>query len=180
MLGKGPGNGGVGLFFVDLSVQTKEYAVSRIHEREAQILSQKPGGEILTAAYQLIHAHILAEPGTQPAQIGFQIILQAQGIPNLTKALLYCMQDVLAGDAVGQMRMAEIEQIGKLVIVAETFSRGGRDDNAARGITFNNGFYFLKLFGARHGGAAELGNFYSHFILLWRRKRPLRLFPAVL
>ena len=102
-------------------------------------------------------------------EILFQIVVQTQTVPDLKEALLYCMQDILAGDAVGEMRVTQIQQIRQLVIGAESLAGRRGNDDAPGGIGLQDGLDLLKLLRSRYRGPAEFCNFDSHAFLLSRR-----------
>ena len=60
---------------------------------------------------------------------------------------------------IGDVGLAEIEQVGDLVVALEALARGRGDDEAPGGIGLDDGLDFLELFGVRNAGAAEFGDF---------------------
>ena len=65
------------------------------------------------------------------------------------------LKNVLAGNAVLNVRGAEIEKVGDLVVILEALARRGDDDHAAGGICVYNGFDLGKLMCVGERGAAE-------------------------
>ena len=93
----------------------------------------KPGREILAAGDDLVGGGVLREPAVEGRELGRDVDRNIQLVPDGSQAVLDGFQNLVAGDPVGQVGMDQVEQVGQLVIVAETLA-GGRDDHHAAAI----------------------------------------------
>ena len=125
------GDGGVGLFAVDLPVVAKEHAVRGVHERIAKRLRHEPGGEIFAAGDKLVRARVPRERGG----VGVKFVLYAVGKPQLVadgdKPLADRGENVGAGNAVDKMCVAKVQKIGELMVAARALPGGGDHDDPA-------------------------------------------------
>ena len=169
---EGLGDRAVGPVAVDLAVVAEEYAVRRVDEAIAQILGHQTGREILAAGDQLIHARVAAQTGGELFHLSLRVEAQAQLRADLGKALLDRLQDVVAGHAVAQMCVAQIQQIRQLVVAGAALARRGHDHDAARRVRFYYIFDFSELFRSRDRGAAEFRYLQHGLIPPSRRRRP--------
>ena len=108
MLRERGGDGPVGLFTVELAVKAEEDAVCGIDKGIAEIFGHQPRREVFAAGDQLVDAHAAVEPRAQRLHLALDVIAEPQLAADPGKALLDGLQDLVAGHAVGQMRVAEI------------------------------------------------------------------------
>ena len=122
------GNGAVGLFPVDLPVKAEENAACRVHKFVAQIFRHKLCGKVFAPGDQFIHGHIPVQAGAEGVKLALHVIVQAQLVSDIHKALPYSTQYIRAGHAVCQVCVTEIQKICQLVVVPVPLS-GCRDHN---------------------------------------------------
>ena len=102
------GDGAVGLVAVDLAVIAEEHAVGCVDKGVAEIFGHQAGGEILAAGDQLIHARIAPQARGELFHLTLGVEGEAELRTDIGKALFDGLQNVFAGDAVTQMRVAEV------------------------------------------------------------------------
>ena len=153
------GDGGVSAGAVKLAVKAEEYAVGGIYEGVAERFGHEPRGEVFAAGDELIHARVARERRSIGVKFVLHAVGKAQPVADGDEPGADRGENVGAGDAVGQMRVAEIEKIGELVIVARALSGGRDDDDAARRIGENDIAHLAELLCPCDGRAAEFAYF---------------------
>ena len=150
-----PGQDLVALFLVHCAVQVKLQPQLTVQEVIAQIVRHKLCREVFAPAYQLVLADARVHFPAQGVKFRLQVGLQLQVIPDLYVPGTDHVKHAVAGHAVFQMCVAQIQQICQLVVVGKPFSRSGNDDHPPGWVCLHNALYLFKLFGVRHGGATE-------------------------
>ena len=154
---------GVALFLVHLPVEAEEHAVRRVYKGVAQIVRQQARGEVLPARHKLVHAHVLRQARPQRAEGGLHIVFNPKLVSYPLEARLYAVHYIVAGHAVFQMRVAQIQKIRQLVVVRAALARGGRYHYPPRGVGLHYGLHLSELLRPRNGRAAEFHCF-QHFL----------------
>ena len=151
----------IGGALVHGAVVFEAHPVRRVHESEAQIGGHQPGGEIFAPAGQLILAdHLAVQPAFQGGELGFQIQLDAQLIPDLQIAGADHLKNIGAVHPILGVGVAQVEQIGDLVVAAEALARRGHDHHPPLRVGQQDIPHLAVLIGIRHGASAEFHNFH--------------------
>ena len=149
----------IGSFLIHRAVQLEFQPQFAVQKVIAQIICHQPGGEILAPAHQLILTDALVHFPAQRLKFRLQIGFQFQLVPDVQIPPPNHVEHVVAGYAVFQMRIAQIQQIRQLVVAAEALSRRRNHYHPAAGIRLHDGLYLCKLMGVCHGGAAKFQHF---------------------
>ena len=137
----------------------EEEPLCGVDEGKAQIFGHEQGGEILAPGHQLLPGDAVVHLLPQGGKFALQIGLQIQLVTNLGVALLNEAKNVVIGDTVLDVGVAQVEQVGDFVVVGETFSCGGHDHHPAGGVRADDVADLLILFGVGHGGSAKFQGF---------------------
>ena len=155
----------IACLLVHSAVHAEAEPQAAVQKVEAQIVRHNAGGEVFAPAHQLVSGNALVHP---PAQ-GVEFLLQRRGqpqlIPYLQVAAANHVKDPVAADAVLQMCVAQVQQVGDLVILLKTLAGGTDHHHAAAGVALHDGAHLLQLVGVRHGGAAEFQHFQHRKLL---------------
>ena len=150
------GEGFIAGLLVHGAVQIEFQPQLTVQKVVPQIVCHELRGKVLAPAHQLVLADALVHFAAQSVKLRLQIGLQPQVVPNFHVAGADHIKHIVAGHAVFQMRMAQIQQICQLMVIGKPLSGGGYDDHPPGRIGLHNALHFFKLPGVRHGGAAEL------------------------
>ena len=132
MDGKRLADGLIGLVDVELAVVVEADERGGVDKVVAEIFGHHARREILPARNQLVDREALVELLAQPRKVALDVHLKIEFALDVEVARLDHGEDLLAGDGVLQVRMAQIEQIGDLVVVLVALARGGNHDEPAR------------------------------------------------
>ena len=153
------GDGRVGAGAVKLAVKAEEHAVGGVHKGVAERFGHEPRGEVFAAGDELVHARVTRERRGISVEFVLHAVGKTQLVADGDEPGTDRGENVGARDAVGQMRVAEIEKVGELVIVARALSGGRDDDDAARIVRKDNVAHLAELLRPCDGRAAEFAYF---------------------
>lgn len=71
-------------------------------------------------------------------------------------------EDIIEADALDDVGLAKVKEVGDLGVLLVALAGGGGHDVAALRIGLDNGLDLAELRGVGEGGAAELADFHAH------------------
>lgn len=80
-------------------------------------------------------------------ELRFDVDREAEFVADAAEAVGDHVEERQVVDVIGDVGLAEIEQVGDLVVALEALARGRGDDEAPGGIGLDDGLDFLELFG---------------------------------
>ena len=131
----------VGCVLIDGAVELELDPAGRVDELIAEVFGHQPCGEVFAARGELILADAIFHLVPQRVELFVEADVQATFGDDLVVAVADHGEDVLARNAVFDVRGAEIEKIGDLMVAGEALARRGDDDHAAGGVGFHDGLY---------------------------------------
>ena len=149
----------VALLLVHRAVQPELQPQGAVQEIEAQIVGHEPGGEVFAPGHQLIGADALVHLGAQVVKFPLQRGGQAQRVPYLQIPAANHVEHAVAADAVLQVRVAQVQQVGDLMVVLEPLAGGADHHHPAAGVCLHDGAHLGELGLVRHGRTAEFQHF---------------------
>ena len=149
----------VGRILIDGAVELELDPAGRVDKLIAKVLGHQPCGEVFAARGELILADAIFHLVPQRVELFVEADVQATFGDDLVVAVADHGEDVLARNAVLDVRGAEIEKIGDLMVAGEALTRRGDDDHAAGGVGFHDGLDLGELAGVGERRTAEFQNF---------------------
>ena len=162
------------LLHVDLAVGREGDDLGRVHEREAQVLGHQARSEILAAAHDELGRVVAGDRSMmEAAEFLADRIRKPEVAGDFAETLAHRAQKVVAGDAVLQVRVRQIQKVGDLGIARVALADGRDHDELARGVGFDDALDFLELACGADARTAELRNL-NHALTSFRVARRLR------
>ena len=149
----------VALVLIYRAVQPELQPQGAVQKVKAQVVSHEPGGKILAPGHQLIGADALFHFGAERVELLLQRSGQMQGVPDLQIAAADHIEHAVAADAVLQVGVAQVQQVGDLMVVLEPLAGSTDHHHAAAGVSLHDGADLCELGLVRHGRAAEFQHF---------------------
>ena len=149
----------VGCVLIDGAVELELDPAGRVDELIAEVFGHQPCGEVFAARGELILTDAIFHLVPQRVELFVEADVQAALGDDLVVAVTDHGEDVLARNAVFDVRGAEIEKIGDLMVAGEALARRGDDDHAAGGVGFHDGLDLGELAGVGERRTAEFQNF---------------------
>ena len=168
------------------AVQPELQPQGAVQKVVAQIVRHQLRREILAPGHQLVGADALVHLSPQGVELRLDGCCQSQRIPDTHIAGADHLINGVAADAVLQMRVAKIQQVGDLVVVFIPLTGGADHHHAAAVVRPHDIPHLGELFFVRHGRAAEFQYFQHIFAslssffaaaLLSRRQKNLTCTP---
>ena len=130
-----------------------------VQKIKAQIVGHEPRREVFAPAHQLVGGDALVHLLAQGVELLLQRGGQSQLVPDLQIAAAHHVEHRVAAAAVLQVGVAQIQQVGDLMVVLEPLTGGADHHHAAAGVGLHNGAHLAELLGVRHGRTAEFQHF---------------------
>ena len=155
-------------------VELEAHPQLRVQKRVAEVVRHEQGGEIFAARHELLLRDAAAQLLAQHGELGLNVDVQAALVADGDVAIGDHLEDGVAAHAVLQVRVAQVQEIGELVVVRAALAGSGHDDHLPCGVGAHDVAHFFKLFGVRHRRAAEFCNLQHGALLTAVRQRSSR------
>ena len=114
---------GIGFLLIDGAVIVEKQPLRGVHERKAEVIGHKQRGKVLAARDELIAGNALLHLTAQTVEHALEIDPQAKLAVNVAVALANHLINAVARHAVLQVRIAQIQQIGDLIVARAALAR---------------------------------------------------------
>ena len=145
------------------AVQPELQPQGAVQKAVAQIVRHQLRREVLAPGHQLVGADALVHLLPQGVKLRLQRCPQPQLVPDPHITGADHLIDGVAADAVLQVRVAQIQQVGDLVVVFVPLAGGADHHHTAAVVRPHDIPHLGELFRVRHGRAAEFQYFQHIF-----------------
>ena len=153
----------VGRVGIHRAVEAELHPLGGVEELVAEVLGHQPRGEVFAARGQLVLFDALLHLRPQGVEVGIQVELQTAVVRDLEIARADHVENFLAAHAVFDVRGAEVQKVGDLVVAGKALAGRGHDDHAAGLVGLHDGLDLGELLGVGERRAAEFQNL-KHFL----------------
>ena len=154
-----------GALEIDGAVMVEDHHVSRVDERESEVVGHDVGREPLAAAHDVLGRVLL-----DVLREGIELLGDGPGdaelVGDLHEARLDVVEQHLAVNVIRDVGVHEEEEIGDLVVLGETLADGGHHDEAAVAVGLDDLLDASELLGGCDARASEFADLDHRHVLL--------------